>query len=319
MQIISALADIPTQLPRPIVTMGNFDGVHFGHQTIFRLVQARAQEIDGTAIVITFDPHPQKILAPDKEFMLINHMREKIEIIRAHGIAVLICLPFTKAFAMQAPKTFVEEFLVNRLHVHEMYIGANSRFGQKQGGTPQNLALWGQEFSFQVISVPPVTLDGGIVSSTRIRQLLKAGAVAEAARLLNRPYTIDGLVVPGLQRGSTLLGYPTANVDVRQELIPHKGVYLCQVVWKAQNFPGVVNIGTNPTFQQEERLTIEVHLLDFQQTLYGEHLTIIFHQRLRDEFRFPNSDELAQRIAQDVQQARDYFYTATSSVVVSAT
>lgn len=307
MKIFSRIETITKAFPVSILTMGNFDGVHRGHQSLFRLVRTRAQQLGGTSLVLTFDPHPQKILFPEKEFFLINHMEEKIEIIRDIGVDVLICLPFTKEFAATDPKRFVREVLVNSLHVHEIYVGYNSRFGRQQRGTPQTLAEWGKEFGFQVTIVPPITWNGIIVSSTKIRQLLMAGEVETAAQLLNRSYAIDGEIVRGTQRGSTLLGYPTANVDVHHELIPKTGVYICRVIWNEQDLPAVVNIGTNPTFQQQDIITVEVHILDFQKNLYGERIKVIFLKRLRNELIFSDPHNLIQQITQDVQAARIHF------------
>jgi riboflavin kinase/FMN adenylyltransferase len=306
MKVLSRIEDIPEAFPAPILTMGNFDGVHMGHQTLFRLVKIHAQQLEGTSLVLTFDPHPQKILFPDREFFLINHMEEKIEIIRDIGVDVLICLPFTKEFAATEPKTFVREVLVNTLHIQEIYVGYNSRFGLQHRGTPQALTEWGKEFGFQVTIVPPITWNGIAVSSTKIRHLLTEGEVETAAQLLNRPYAIDGEVVRGTQRGSTLLGYPTANVDVHHELIPRTGVYICRVIWDKQDLPAVVNIGTNPTFQQQERVTVEAHILDFQNNLYGERIKVAFLKRLRDELIFSDPHTLIQQITQDVQVARTY-------------
>jgi riboflavin kinase / FMN adenylyltransferase len=313
MKIFSTTDTISEVFPTPVVTMGNFDGVHFGHQSIFRRVKARAQQLGGTSIVLTFDPHPQRILFPDKEFFLINHIEEKIDIIRAIGIDVLICVAFTREFAVQNPKDFVRDFLVQTLHVREIYVGYNSRFGQKQQGTPELLSHWGEELGFRVTIVPPIIHNGVPVSSTKIRHLLRQGLIEEAAQLLNRQYAIDGKVVPGFQRGSTLIGVPTANIDVHHELIPKKGIYICQAVWENRMFPAVVNIGTNPTFQQDDRITVEVHILDFDQNLYGQQIKVIFLKRLRDEILFSHLQELVQQIQADIQTARAYFHDHASS------
>ena len=306
MRIFSTLQDLPEHFSTPILSMGNFDGVHFGHQHIFQRVRERAQQLNGTSIVLTFDPHPQKILAPDKEFFLINHIEEKREIIRRIGIDVLICLAFTQEFSNQSPEEFVREILVKKLHVHEMYIGYDSRFGQKQQGTPEALIRWGQIYGFDVSIVPPITRDGLIISSTKIRQLIREGNIEKAAHLLNRPYAIDGCVVPGKRRGSTILGCPTANLEIRNELIPHRGVYICRALWNEQTYPAVVNVGVNPTFQHQQT-SVEVHLLDFQGNLYGERLKVVFLKRLRDEIAFPTHEALATQIAEDIQIAKAYF------------
>jgi riboflavin kinase/FMN adenylyltransferase len=312
MKIFSVAETISETFPTPILTMGNFDGVHFGHQQIFRLVKEQAQQVGGTSIVLTYDPHPQKILFPDRAFYLINRMEEKIDIIRNIEIDVLICLAFTREFAAKDPRDFVKDFLVNTLYVREIYVGYNSRFGRHQHGTPESLSQWGEEFGFRVTIVPPISRNGVLVSSTKIRQLLSQGFVEEAAQLLNRSYALDGTVISGTQRGSTLLGYPTANLDIQQELIPKKGVYLGQVVWQEALFPAVINIGTNPTFHQKN-LTVEVHILDFHKNLYGEQIKVVFLKRLRNEIPFSHHQELAKQIEQDIQAAKAYFRDPDSS------
>lgn len=306
MRIFSTIQDIPEYFSKPIVTMGNFDGVHFGHQYIFRRVRERAQELNGTSIVLTFDPHPQKILAPHKEFFLINHVEEKRDIIRRIGIDVLICIAFTQEFSNQGPEVFVRDILVKKLRMHEMYIGYDSRFGQKQQGTPEALIRWGQIYGFSVSIIPPITKDGLVVSSTKIRQLIREGKIEEAARLLNRPYAIDGHVITGKRRGAALLHCPTANLEIRHELIPRRGVYICHVSWNEKILPAVVNVGINPTFQHRQ-MSVEVHVLDFQGNLYGERLKVIFLKRLRDEMTFQSHNALAARIAQDIRAAKAYF------------
>lgn len=306
MKIFSNIETITERFPTPILTMGNFDGVHFGHQYIFRQVRERAQKLGGTSMVFTFDPHPQRILSPEKEFYLINHIEEKIEIIRHIGIDVLICVEFTPEFARQAPRNFVQHVLVGTLHIHEMYLGYDSRFGQGRQGTTEALRQWGQEWGFHVKVIPPIIRDNIVVSSTKIRQLLQQGDIEEAARLLDRDYAIDGTVVPGTQKGSSILHCPTANLEVHHELIPKQGVYIGHVLWRQRLFPAVINIGRKPTFQHDE-VTIEAHILDFSATLYGEHLKVYFLRRLRDERSFPHPQALANQIREDIQAARIYF------------
>jgi len=290
----------------PVVTLGNFDGVHYGHQHIFRLVRERAQQIGGTSIVLTFDPHPQKILHPEREFALLHRMDEKIEIIKSIGIHALFCLRFTQEFATQPPKEFARAVFVEKLRAQEVFVGYDSRFGQGQQGTPEALAQWGREFGFRVTIVPPVTRNGVIVRSTKIRESIRAGAVEEAALLLNRYYALDGNVVTGAYRGATLLGYPTANIHVQHELLPKEGVYIGQIVWQTRALPAVINIGTNPTFRQET-VSIEAHILDFYGNVYGHHVKAIFLKRLRDEVTFPHPDALIAQITRDVQAAKDFF------------
>ncbi len=306
MKIFWDVQAITEHIASPIVTMGNFDGVHAGHQALFRLIHHRAKEVQGTSCVITFDPHPQKVLFPDQELPLLNHLEEKIEIIQAHGIDLLLCMPFTPEFAAQDPRQFVKNVLVDTLHVREISVGYDGRFGRGRGGSPEMLQLMGKEYGFDVTIIPPIVLNGLVVSSTKIRQFLQEGEVERAAALLNRPYALDGTVVYGTQRGSQLLGFPTANVEVIHELIPKKGVYVCDVEWKQRRFQAVVNVGINPTFRNSP-LTVEAHLLDFDGNLYGEWIHVLFLKRLRDEVAFSTPQALAAQISADVDAARRYF------------
>lgn len=306
MKIFWDVQAMTEQIASPIVTMGNFDGVHAGHQTLFRRIHHRAKETGGTSCVITFEPHPQKVLFPDQELYLLNHLDEKIEIIQAHGIDLLLCIPFTPEFAAQAPAQFVKEVLVDALHVREIHVGYDGRFGHGRDGSPEMLKTFGAQYGFHVAIIPPIVLDGTTVSSTKIRQCLQDGDVERAAVLLNRPYALDGTVVYGTQRGSQLLGFPTANVEVVHELLPKKGVYVGRVRWKQQQFQAVVNIGLNPTFRNSP-LTVEAHLLDFDGNLYGEWIHVLLLKRLRSETAFSSPQALAAQISADVDAARQYF------------
>jgi riboflavin kinase/FMN adenylyltransferase len=292
--------------------MGNFDGVHFGHQHIFHLVRNRAQELNGTSVVMTFDPHPQRILFPEREFYLINHIKEKIDIIRRIGIDVAIRMKFTREFAGQNPEDFVRNILVKALRIQEIYVGYDSHFGQRQQGSPALLRQWGNQYGFRTVIVPPISRNGYVVSSTKIRQCIREGKIEEAAILLNRPYALDGVVVAGKKRGASLLGFPTANIEVLHELLPKNGVYICQVIWKENVYPAVVNIGTNPTFRQAA-ITVEAYLLNFHKNLYGEQIKAVFLKRIRDEIVFSNPHDLAAQITQDTHAAETYFRAQLSS------
>ncbi|PIE34587.1 riboflavin biosynthesis protein RibF [candidate division KSB3 bacterium] len=308
MRIFSTIDEIQETFPVPVVTLGNFDGVHLGHQSLFKQVQERAQQLRGTSIVLTFDPHPQRILYPEREFYLINHIEEKREIIRQCGIDVLICMVFTQEFAAQDPEEFVKKVLVEKLHLHEMYVGYDSRFGQGKKGSPEMLKSLGERYGFHTVIIPPITHNGLVASSTKIRQLIRQGQIGQAAQLLNRPYAIDGSVVPGTQRGANLLGYPTANIDVIHELIPKSGVYICYIKWNKHNYPAVINVGSNPTFHANH-VTVEAYLLDFHHDLYGSQISAHFLKRIRDELTFPNARTLVEQIDHDVCVARAYFQT----------
>ncbi len=306
MYIYSDIRDITEAFPHPILTMGNFDGVHFGHQHIFRLIRERAQHVHGTSIVLTFDPHPQRILFPEREFHLINRLEEKIAIIRRIGIDVLVCMAFTPAFASQDPADFVREVLVRTLHVQEIYVGYDNRFGKEKKGSTELLQELGEHYGFQVVIVPPIRRNGRLVSSTHIRHLIRQGQVEITAELLNRPYALDGIVVSGAHRGASLLSYPTANIDVLHELLPANGVYIAEVHWNKQVYPAVVNIGPNPTFAQTN-ISVEAYLLRFHGDLYGERIQAAFLKRIRDEMTFADPHALTEQITHDTQVAEAFF------------
>ena len=213
---------------------------------------------------------------------------------------------FTPEFAAQDPRAFVKEFLVDTLRAQEIYLGRDSRFGRGREGSPETLRALGDAHGFRVTIVPPVTMNGMTVSSTSIRRLLHHGEVEQAAALLRRHYALDGVVSYGTQRGSQLLGFPTANVDVTHELIPKTGVYIGSVAWNGRKFQAVVYVGTNPTFSNA-RLTVEAHLLDFEGNLYGEWITVALLKRLRDEIAFPDVHALTAQIERDIATARAYF------------
>jgi riboflavin kinase/FMN adenylyltransferase len=305
MKIIKGLENVQERFTYPVLTMGNFDGVHLGHQKIFELVRNRAREVGGTSIVLTFDPHPQKVLFPEKEFFLLNTLEEKIQIIEKIGIDVVICARFTREFANKSSYEFVKEILHEQLGVQEVYVGYDSTFGKGREGDTQELKYLGEKFGFKVVVVPPVQIKGKPVSSTRIRKLLKEGNVEEAALLLNRRYSIDGEVIQGKALGKKL-GFPTANLKLHHELIPKEGIYIVGVLWRNKLFKGALNIGFNPTFPNE-KFSVEVHILDFDQDIYGERIKIIFYKRIRDEIAFSSVDELVRQIGQDVEITRKYF------------
>jgi riboflavin kinase/FMN adenylyltransferase len=313
MKIIKGLENIREKFNAPILTLGNFDGVHLGHQKIFEMVQSRASKVNGTSIVLTFDPHPQRVLFPGKEFYLINTFEEKIHIIKHTGIDVVICVTFTREFANKGPYEFVKEILHEQLDVKEVYVGYDSTFGKGREGDPQELTYLGEKFGFKVVIVPPVTVAGKPVSSTRIRELLREGDVEGAALLLNRRYTIDGEVIRGKALGRTL-GFPTANLKLHHELIPKQGIYIVEVLWRNETFKGALSIGVNPTFRKDATgedyippQSVEVYILDFNQDIYGERLKLTFHKRVRDEVAFQTVHDLIDQISKDVDMTRQYF------------
>ena len=302
MKTIKNLNDITAPLKGAVVTIGNFDGIHLGHREIFRKVVAKALEIGGTSVVYTFVPHPLKVLAPDRALRLINTYSEKERLIEASCIDVLICAPFTQELAGLPASQFVEDILVGRIGVKHLVVGYDYAFGRNREGNVDFLQRKGQELGFTVEVVGPVTGDGLVYSSTRIRQLIGAGDVSEVVRYLGRHFTLEGKVVHGEGRGKTI-GIPTANLCTDKELLPRPGVYAVKVRLADQFFDGVANIGTNPTFGGS-KTTIEVHILDFSGDIYGTSLRLYFLEHLRDEVQFPSASLLIKAIQADICRAR---------------
>ena len=303
MRIHESLAAIePTSYPKPVLALGNFDGVHLGHQNIFRHVVSRADEIGGTPMVFTFDCHPLQVLAPERAPLVLTTNAQKRSLISALGVRVGLWIPFTEQFARQKPLAFIRDVLQNGIGVHELVVGYDFRFGHCRAGNVSLLQQQAAAYGYEVTVIPAVKLGSTVVSSSTVRDMLQEGQVEEAARLLGRDYVLAGSVVEGFQRGAKL-GFPTANVRVGHALVPRVGVYAVRVEWQGQHYPGVANVGHNPTFGNAS-LSVEVHLLDFAGDLYGAQLGVAFVARIRDERKFASVDELAAQIACDVQQAR---------------
>ena len=308
MRIIHDLQEL-TSVPRhTVATIGNFDGVHLGHRAIFRRVVAEARQAQGTATVITFNPHPLKLLAPKRAPLLIDTYAERERLIAASCMDLLVCLPFTAALAALPATAFVTDILLRALGLKHLIIGYDYAFGRDRQGDAVFLQGCGERYGFTVEVLPPITQNQDVYSSTRIRQLLQEGEVAAAAALLGRHFTLEGEVVHGAGRGRNL-GFPTANLRSEKELLPKEGVYAVKVRHGTTLLDGVVNIGRNPTFGENE-LTVEVHLLDVKESLYGETLRLYFLQRLRDEERFATASELCTAIQADIDRARQILVPA---------
>lgn len=303
MRILESLASFDRELyAKPVVALGNFDGVHLGHQVIFKQVVRRAQEIGGVGAVFTFEPHPLQVIAPKKAPPLLTTYEQKMRLIAELGIEVGLCVPFTEAFAQQPPLDFIREVLSDAIGAHDLVVGYDFRFGHRRAGTTALLEAHAQAFDYRVTVVSPISQTGVVVSSSNIRRLLAEGDVADAARLLGRDYAIEGVVVEGFRRGATL-GFPTANVQSINAIVPRTGVYAVCVIWQQQSYPGVANVGYNPTFGNDA-LSVEAHLFDFNDDLYDAAVKVVFVQRIRDERKFTSVDELVAQIACDSRQAR---------------
>ncbi len=303
MMAFHSLPPGPGPFSRTVVTIGNFDGVHLGHRTILARVVQRARELDCQPVALTFDPHPAKVLKPEGNLRLLTTPAQKVALLEAAGVHVVM-EPFTREFAAIPAREFVRDYLVERLKVREVVIGHDYCFGYKRQGNIELLQQMGQALGFTVQVVWAVEVQDAVVSSSLIRAMLQLGKVKEANRLLGRAYGVTGRVVAGKGRGAKILGVPTANLVSENDLLPSCGIYAVWVRKEGKRLPGVANIGTCPTFDNQE-LTLEVHLLDFNGDLYGELLQVEFVSRLRDERRFPSIDELAAQIRADMTEARE--------------
>lgn len=303
MDIIRGIENIPASLRCAVVTIGNFDGIHLGHQHIFRRLSEEARRERCPAVVITFEPHPKMVLHPERRpFYLLTSPEEKIRLLADLDMDTLILIPFSLEYARTTAEEFVRGVLWEKLHIRKIIIGHDYTFGRGKEGNEAFLTALGGKLGFAVEVMNAVRVGETTVSSTRIREALLAGEVGFAATLLGRPYNLGGRVVSGHHRGVEL-GFPTANIKPDKELVPPRGVYAVQVLLEGKRLPGVLNIGFNPTFADQE-LSIEVHIFDFNENIYGKTLDILFIERLRDEVRFASPAELIAQIDRDIAQAR---------------
>jgi riboflavin kinase/FMN adenylyltransferase len=297
--------DIREKFESPVLTIGNYDGIHLGHRRIIERVRERARELSGVSMLMTFRPHPLHVLRPDKELAAITPLEEKKRLIREAGIEVLFIAPFTAEFAQIEPEEFVASILVAKLAIKGLVIGYDFRFGRLGRGNTPFLQEAGRTSGFFVEVVDPVALEGEKVGSNRIRTLISAGDASKAARLLGRPFAIEGMVVRARGRGKTI-GYPTINLKTDYSLIPNTGVYVTEAEVEGRKYGGVTNIGFNPTFGDGQERSIETFVLDFDGDLYEKKVRLYFLERIRDEMRFGSAEELTAQIAQDVETGRSY-------------
>ena len=298
--------DPPPRWHNPVLALGNFDGLHRGHAKIIDRVRRRAGERGGTPAAMTFDPHPPRVVRPDKAPALLMTTEQRIEALGRAGMQGVAIVRFTLEMSQWDPETFVRTVLVEWLHVVEVWVGANFLFGHDRAGTFSVLRGLGTRYGFRAEKIDPVRYKDFVVSSTRIRRLVAEGRVDEAGALLGHHYFIDGTVVEGRKRGREL-GFPTANLETANELLPPSGVYATMATVNGVAYPAVTNVGMRPTFGDVDRLQIETHLLDGGRDLYGARLRLSFVQRLRDERRFADVDALRAQIDADVRSARRLF------------
>ena len=305
MQTLHSISELSV-VPGPIfLAIGVFDGVHRGHQAVISTSARHARSAEGTSVVVTFDPHPAKVLRPRNAPHLLTATQHKIALIRALGVSHLLIIEFNREFAATSPEDFVQQLVTHSKPLREICVGHEWSFGKDRRGNLDLLKKLGARFDFNVVGIPPVMVHGAVVSSTAIRQAVEAGSLAKAAEMLGREYTILGTVTRGDQLGKKI-GFPTANLSAHSEQFPPNGVYLAEAWFEGVSYHGVVNLGYRPTVTGDKspRL-LEIHLLDFERDIYGEDLEVRFVRYLRPERKFDSVEALARQIDVDVRQARE--------------
>ncbi|MNS53137.1 Riboflavin biosynthesis protein RibF [compost metagenome] len=287
-----------------VVAIGNFDGVHCGHRRVIETAKRLAGERGLDDLVFTFVEHPRTVLRPDAPVPLLTPWAEKVERLAETGVGATIAAHFTADLAQLSPEAFVERILLGQLNAKAVVTGFNFRFGHRQAGSPELLKELGEKHGFHVEIVTPIEEDGGVVSSSRLRELVATGAIESANEMLCYPYTLTGTVIHGDKRGRTI-GFPTANLEVnREKLLPAYGVYACRVTVGGEELPGIVNIGQRPTFDPP-KLMIEAHIFDWSGDIYGETIAVSLVSRIRAEQAFPSVDALIAQIKADCRVARE--------------
>ena len=305
MKIVDRLENITQPFKNAVITIGNFDGVHIGHQVLFHEVIEKADAIDGTSIAMTFEPHPMRVLKKNGHPALITLYEQKTELIERSGMEVLICIPFTKQFASLSAEDFIKNLLIDKIGMKAIIVGGDYTFGKNREGNLAVLKSFASQLDYEVIVADWIKAARNVsdrISSTKIRELVMAGEVEPARKMLGRHYQIRGLVIKGRDRGGKLLGIPTANINLQDELCPKTGIYAVTVEYHNRLYRGVANIGYSPTFDDNE-FTVEVHLLDFAENIYGEKIRVNFIERIRDEKKFADISELKDQINRDIKTA----------------
>jgi riboflavin kinase/FMN adenylyltransferase len=303
MEVIKDFEKLPSLSSDSILAIGNFDGIHLGHQRILELLVEKAKKHALPSLVLTFSPHPEKILG-EKIVKMIQTLAQRVKEIEKFGIETVLVVPFDEKFSSLSGQDFIQKIAVNTLKAKEVIVGENFRFGKNREGDISLLRQSASRFNFRVYSIPPVVKDGMIVSSSLIRSSLQEGKIGIANDLLGRLYEIEGSVIKGKSRGKGL-GFPTANIETENEIIP-PGVFITSAWIDSKSFPSLTNVGNRPTFQQKETI-IESFIINLNKNLYGEKIRVNFIKKIRDEMKFKTPDDLSQQIKKDLEKAKDYF------------
>lgn len=305
MRVFRGLEHLPS-FKHPVITIGTFDGVHSGHAKIIDRLRKKAADVGGESIIITFDPHPRMVISSDdKGVELLTSLNEKIRDLEQMKVDNLVVVPFTSSFSEISAQTYIRDFIVSHFHPHTLIIGYDHHFGKNRTGNYELLESVKDEYHFQLEEIPAKEIEHSAVSSTKIRRALYEGDILKANELLGRSYSLEGIVIHGEQRGR-LIGFPTANIEVedRHKLIPANGVYAVNVYLNKETRKGMMNIGVRPTVSDQLQRSIEVHLFDFDQTIYNEKIRVEFVDRLREEKKFNGIDELVAQLKTDEIEAR---------------
>jgi riboflavin kinase / FMN adenylyltransferase len=302
MQVFRGLEAVERKLKNPAITIGNFDGVHKGHQALFQRVKQWAEELNGESAVVTFHPHPMEVLFPQKAPSFITSHQQKLDLIASCGIDATIVIPFDHKLSQMSALEFVDTVLVEKIGAKAIVVGHDYRFGHSREGDIAFLKKLGEQYGFKVETVTGIKVNDTVVSSTTIRQMIAGGKIKDANKLLGRFFEVSGTVIPGRKRGVTL-GFPTANIRMPAIVSPRTGVYVVEAEVDGKTYGGAANLGYNPTFGDTD-LSLEAHLFDFDGDIYGKPITVRFIDRLRDELRFSGPDELIVQIRKDVDTAK---------------
>lgn len=301
-RVLNSCKGLKDEFNNIVVGLGNFDGVHIGHQQLIKEVVETAAGIGGTAVICTFNPHPMAVLNPDHAPLLLLSQPSKEGIMAKLGVDVLLVLPFNKEFAKITAEYFIKDILFKELAAKKIVVGYNYSFGRQGQGKVETLEKYAQQYHYEVQVIEPVSISNQVVSSTYIRKLLNQGEVGQASNFLGYPPFVKGCVVIGDGRGNKELGFPTANLNLGEQMLtPANGVYSVKVEINGEFFLGLANVGVKPTFNGHRHRNLEVHLLDFDANIYGEQITVNFLRRLRNERKFSSSDDLVSQINRDIK------------------
>jgi len=303
MKIIRGIEKLPSLPGNTVIAIGNFDGIHLGHQKILKFLTKKSKELDLISLVLTFSPHPEKILGGTRIKML-QTLDQRLKEIKKLGIQTVLVASFDEKFSSLSSQEFIQKIVVNILRATAVIVGENFHFGKNREGDIPLLNRAASRYGFQVFSIPSVTKENMIVSSSIIRSLLQEGKIEKAALLLGRFYEIEGKVIKGKSRGKSI-GFPTANIQTNNEIVP-SGVFITSVTINAKTFPSLTNVGINPTFDRHEA-NIESYIINFDKNLYGEKIKVNFLKKIRDEIKFSTPEELSAQIKKDLEVAKVYF------------